>query len=136
MSITGFNEKTRIDVNIPFHIDALSDTEQFMRLSSDTLAGHTKFLSRYKYPIHFTEMVVTQDDDATGGETYTIRLYKNGSVTQTETMTSGTANTPTLKSLSATFTTTLSDIIRVDIKSSNATAGDEVILQLYGYYFS
>tara|TARA_R110000868_G_scaffold54184_2_gene169661 strand:- start:2307 stop:2711 length:405 start_codon:yes stop_codon:yes gene_type:complete len=126
----------KIDVVIPFHISSLSDTPQLMRLSSDTSAAHTNYLNRYRTNLHFTEMVVVQDDDAGGGETYTLRIYLNGVLSQTETLTSGTANTPVLKTLSSLYSVTLGDIISMDIKSSNTTAGDEIILHLYGYYLS
>jgi len=95
---------------------------------------HTIYLNRYRKNINFTEMVVIQDDDS-GGEIYTVRLYRNSTIIQTESFFSGNANIPVLKLLSSVFTTKINDTIQIDIKSLNETAFDEVLIYLNGYYY-
>jgi hypothetical protein len=135
MSVVNIGTRKKISVRIDFHTAGLNDTATFMELGSTSSADYTRYLCLWEQSITWTTLSIVQDDDAGGGETYTFRLYNNESIIQTETTTSNTADMPFTISLSPTFNTTKNDVIRIDLKSSNATAGDEVLCVIWGHYF-
>lgn len=134
-NLSGSNSViTYLDVKLDWHGDAITDSDIDLRLGSHNSADQTKFLSKYSRYIRWRNLTVIQDDDTSGGETYTIKLYKNAVLERTITLLSPAKDTPLNVDISPVWKTNYEDIISVKFQTSQNLAGDEVMVTLWGRY--
>lgn len=126
--------KKKIDVSFQFFLEDLDNVSTLMNNNSSPTNDNTKHLNFYSNPITLTDIIFSQDEDA-GGETFTFTIYKNNILTSTVVSTSAAADTPKSVSISPSIKIKKNDIIQLRLKSSNATALDEVVSSLVGYYY-
>jgi hypothetical protein len=136
MSLAGLRNKKKVIVKQEFYHDALDDNSTFMRITSDISSEITRFSSQYESPVIWTSAIVLQDDEVTGGETYVLDFYKNDVLQQTLTFLSPAADVIKKVSWSPVIKTKQNDEIQLKLKSSVALADDEVLVTIWGSYYS